>query len=32
LRNFITNPTVYHMQHSDKRYESRDKNALQKYK
>jgi hypothetical protein len=25
LRNFITNPTVYHMHQSDERYENRDK-------
>jgi hypothetical protein len=29
--NLIMNPTVYHMHHSDKRYENRDKNTLQKY-
>jgi hypothetical protein len=32
LRNFIKNPMVYDMHNSDKRYENRDKNALQKYK
>jgi hypothetical protein len=25
FRNFITNPTVYYMHHSDERYENRDK-------
>jgi hypothetical protein len=25
FRNFFTNPTVYHMHHSDERYENRDK-------
>jgi hypothetical protein len=32
LRNFPTNPTVYHMHHSDERYENGNKNTLQKYK
>jgi hypothetical protein len=32
FRNFLTNPTVYHMHHSDERYENRDKNTVRKYK
>jgi hypothetical protein len=32
FRNFLANPTVYHMHHYDKWYENRDKNTLQKYK
>jgi hypothetical protein len=32
LWNFIANPTVYHMHHSDERYENRDRNTLRKYK
>jgi hypothetical protein len=32
FHNFLTNPTVYHMHHSDERYENRDKNTLRKYK
>jgi hypothetical protein len=32
FRNFLMNPTVYHMHHSDERYKNRDKNILRKYK
>jgi hypothetical protein len=32
FRNFITNPTVYHMHHFDKRYKNCYKNTLRKYK